>query len=156
MGYFPFNHPFLKNKQFGIPQRFSTAAVGVVAIPKSNKKNNKKSLFCAKIPQFFGRNPGWECICKRLNRSCSSNFFSSSLWKVFSLDPKGILGDPALTAANTAPEEDFLCDFWEKTNQTKNKTKNKPSPLFFCFLCSARRTLNPDGSWNSRKSLGMG
>lgn len=36
------------------------------------------------------------------------------------------------------------------------KKKQKQNPLFFCFLCLARRTPNPDGSWHSRKCLGKG
>lgn len=38
----------------------------------------------------------------------------------------------------------------------KKTNKQKQNPLFFCFLCLARRTLNPDGSWHSRKCLGKG
>lgn len=121
----------------------------MLPFPNPQKKTTKKTFFCAKIPLFFWKNPGWECICKSLNRSCSSNLFSSSFWKIF---PKGILGDVAATEQNSKQHQRRL---FSVTLGKKKNTKNNQTPLFFCFLCSARRTLNPDGSWNSRKYLGM-
>lgn len=89
-----------------------------------------KCLFC-KIPFF--EDPGWECICKRLNGSWSSSLFSSLLGLEDFTMVKGSFGWccsnwVCTDCSKTVSEKSFLCDSWK-------------NPLFFCFLCSARRNL---------------
>lgn len=103
------------------------------------------------------KNPGWECICKRLNRSCSSSLFSFSVWKTFLPPPpqcpEGILGGVAATGACTDCSKQHQGRLFSVTLGKQNKT----NPLYSSASC-AQRGENPESWWKLafQEKLGNG